>query len=870
MINEKDITIIIPTRANVDYLRTCLESIRVFYQSVSIIVGADNPTPEVVSFLEDNKDNYGISVKFFEAPEGKSRQGIVHVVDALVQEATTPFVYYLHDDMVVGQQTLINLSRYWKEGWVLSSFRVEPPLYPQTPEKLIADLGETPEEFRHNEFLQYEAELCNKHSMTLVEGFFAPHFFAKKDWVGYDELFKPQSREDSDLALRFMEEGFELFTVWDSVVYHFSGKGSRKKDNQNDSMEWKITNYKNTKNYIRKWGTLKHTKYILPKKAPEIPITAYVLVGNEPQETLFKFIDNIEPWFDEIIFMIDSDQKQLTINRNIKTIQDYSNKLFSDDMKPTNFNPDKFRVKTFSLNNDFAAMTNEAISYCRNDWVMKLDVDEVFPENLLSNLRFNIKQELAKNPNVTVIGFGRLNYLDNKLVNDIPREHWFTNAFDYYPDRPEEVKNLDLQFRLHKRSEKWVGKVHEVPLSVARKDFERITVIEDIYIQHPKSREKQLAQQEFYNKIGTRKDKKEINTFVYDSVIYTVEGITKHAREEVLSLNRKDKKVLLLDQNYRDVFGEEFKTFYEPVDFFQDDYVTIVNQPPGRWDRYANLKNRIGYLAFEGLLPDEWVEKINTSNIIELWTPSTYCEEMFIDSGVKKPINVIPHGVDPEVWQPKTVDDQELIDVKGDHFLFLAVGTFHNSRKGFDLLAKAFSEEFSKEEKVKLLFKVNKIYNPHDTFNKYITQYLNKDGNVNVEYYDTDLTEESMVDLFNIADVYVSPHRAEGFGINILNALAVGTPTVVTGATGSMDFCTGDNSLLVDVKEERWAPYIPPYNNARWPEPDVESLKKQLRFAYENYKVLKETSLVESVRIREDYSWDKITERMIARVKEIC
>lgn len=318
MIN--DTTIIIPTRANLEYLQAAISSIRdkSQYDAVKILVGADNPPQEVRDWLaENNKGQYDYTI--YEAPTGKERTGIVNMVEDLVERVKTKFVYYMHDDMIIGEKTLENLVRAWKNKRILSSFRVEPPIYQNSKEKLLADIGTEPSEFDANKFSQIEQDLCQENKKVLVEGFFAPHFFAKKDWVGYDHIFEPQSREDSDLAQRFLDDNCELYTVWDSVVYHFSGKGSRKKDSSEDSQEWKMTNYKNTRNYIRKWKTLKHTEYILPLRAPDIKVGATVLACDRDVEYVDEFLDNVEPWFDEIVFIIDSNTSKITeVDKAIK------------------------------------------------------------------------------------------------------------------------------------------------------------------------------------------------------------------------------------------------------------------------------------------------------------------------------------------------------------------------------------------------------------------------------------------------------------------------------------------------------------------------------------------------------------------------
>lgn len=750
-----DVTIIIPTRANLSFLEAAVNSIRSKsqYDTCKILIGADNPTKEVSLWLAENSKGKFDYQEFIDDDTG--RLGIVSMVEELINSVKTKYVFYMHDDMIIGEHTLENLLNQITEKVVLSAKRVEPPLYPETPEKFIRDFGFSPEDFKEDIFLEFEQMAILEDAHRTVEGFFAPHLFKTEDWVGYDQLFKPQSREDSDLALRFTEEGFKLLTVQDALVYHFSGKGSRKKEGNNDSVEWKKSNYKNTNNYIRKWGTLKHTQYILPMKAPKIPISAHVLVGEE-KERMFNFLNNIEPWFDEIIMVFDTEHADGSKEEVERYIQ------FQEQIENTNFKREKIKIFDRPLNQDFASQTNFAVEQCTNDWTIKLDVDEVFSQNSLSELRFILDRTLQDNENIEVLGFPRINFLDGKISNDIPREHWFTEHFDKYPQKPKDINNYDIQFRLHKKTQKWVGKVHEVPEAVLEKDVDKIRIVTGFEIQHPKNRKRQFEQEKKYSSIS-RKNKKNISKIVYDSVLFTHEGITKHAREEIKQLLSKEYDIFILDNNYQSGFGEEFKNLYNPFVFYgpdSDEYVTIVNQPPTRWEKTKGYKNRIGYLAFEGKLNNEWVKIINESDIIELWTPSQYCKKMFEESGITKEIIVVPHGVDPQVWKPLEKENN-------NKFTFLAAGTFHNQRKGLDLVAKAFNEEFTGQDDVELIFKINKIYNPHEGFNKYIKKYISQNGNTSIYFNDENLSEKELVTLYNEADCFVSAHRCLDENTNI-------------------------------------------------------------------------------------------------------
>ncbi len=82
-------------------------------------------------------------------------------------------------------------------------------------------------------------------------------------------------------------------------------------------------------------------------------------------------------------------------------------------------------------------------------------------------------------------------------------------------------------------------------------------------------------------------------------------------------------------------------------------------------------------------------------------------------------------------------------------------------------------------------------------------------------------------------DCYVSLHRAEGFGLTLAEAMALGKPVIATGYSGNLDFMTPETSYLVP-----WVPgQVPigaePYpRGARWGEPDLEEAARLMRHVY--------------------------------------
>jgi glycosyltransferase involved in cell wall biosynthesis len=79
-------------------------------------------------------------------------------------------------------------------------------------------------------------------------------------------------------------------------------------------------------------------------------------------------------------------------------------------------------------------------------------------------------------------------------------------------------------------------------------------------------------------------------------------------------------------------------------------------------------------------------------------------------------------------------------------------------------------------------------------------------------------------------DCYASLHRAEGFGLTMAEAMAIGKPVIGTGYSGNIDFMTSENSYLVDHTIGRVGPdceIYPP--EGEWAEPSIEHAAELMR-----------------------------------------
>jgi len=305
------ISFIQPGRNNLKYLKWSYNSIRKNQGSheVEICVADDFSSDGTWEWCQEvsKKDPYFKAIR----NGGPVRVGHTILYDLLVNTvATNDICMIYHADMYLCPNALDHVKELIKPKTIVSLTRVEPPLHPPGPEKIIKDFGIEPEEFKEDELLEWmkSSPLLEKEKVT--EGIFAPWAFYKKDFQeigGHDAIFAPQSKEDTDIFNRFQLNGVKFKQTWEGVVYHMTCRGSRFADGakrnpdgevfmkNRETDEWLAQNQKSTREFIRKWGHFcKHDELMKPIIPPKYNI------GFVVTNCTMQLIGALEPWCSNI------------------------------------------------------------------------------------------------------------------------------------------------------------------------------------------------------------------------------------------------------------------------------------------------------------------------------------------------------------------------------------------------------------------------------------------------------------------------------------------------------------------------------------------------------------------------------------------
>jgi glycosyltransferase involved in cell wall biosynthesis len=270
--------------------------------------------------------------------------------------------------------------------------------------------------------------------------------------------------------------------------------------------------------------------------------------------------------------------------------------------------------------------------------------------------------------------------------------------------------------------------------------------------------------------------------------------------------------------------------------------VEIWFDQPQHW-KFSKGPYRIGYHPWEStLLRDDWADIMNQCD--EIWTPSPIIADWYVRySGIKVPVYVYEHGVDPE-WTP--------VDRKvTERFKFLHVGA-EAARKGGKETMRAFREEFANNKDVELNMKI-------------ISQGW-KIGALNkINYINSKMPIEELIQLYHDNHVFVYPSYGEGFGLNPLQAMATGMPTItVPGWAPYARFL--DPDLSIDSKFIK-TPY-PRFHPGMMLKPDFDDLRDAMRYTYDNYETVQSRAQARVQEIISYYDWDRLTKEAFDNLAE--
>jgi glycosyltransferase involved in cell wall biosynthesis len=323
---------------------------------------------------------------------------------------------------------------------------------------------------------------------------------------------------------------------------------------------------------------------------------------------------------------------------------------------------------------------------------------------------------------------------------------------------------------------------------------------------------------------------------------------------------------------YSNEIGEDeiawLNNLNKPISDLGEHVVLMIHDLPINFGMFSNQTfiKRIGLTIFEtDRIPDLWKPYLNL--VDEIWVPSEFNIKTFSLSGVpNEKLILMPYGIDTTAL--KTNQGIYCFPPEVNSFKFLYVCAF-DYRKGLDLLVSSYCKEFSSNDDITLILK---LYIPQWQREVNVIQYLrslvpNRKNNPHIFLIVDSASRAELLSLYSSADCYISTDRANGWGMPVMEMMALGKPTMSINWSGSTQFMNSENSFLLEPEPEleevspRLSAARPElYSGHKWAVVKEETVRKGMREAYVNRSKGTELGRRAKKDMEEFFSLQKISE----------
>jgi glycosyltransferase involved in cell wall biosynthesis len=265
--------------------------------------------------------------------------------------------------------------------------------------------------------------------------------------------------------------------------------------------------------------------------------------------------------------------------------------------------------------------------------------------------------------------------------------------------------------------------------------------------------------------------------------------------------------------------------------------IAIIHAHPSAMAPLLDLPlPKVGYLVWENdRIPDAWLPVLDRLHTV--WTPTAFSAAAFSRHHAR--VRVLPHVVRPlpEPTSQDTAYIRGCIDKQPGDFIVFGIATADERRKNLAQLARAFAMARGDMAGARLVLKT--FTGGAEGLDEYATVLRGR------------LNAGQMHALYKTADLFVSPHTGEGWGLSITDAMQSGVLTAATAHSGNLDYMSEQNSLLIPCTIEPGSDgssSIPRLADRSWAQINDEVLAETLVRGYNLHKTGEAECMREAAR----------------------
>jgi glycosyltransferase involved in cell wall biosynthesis len=274
------------------------------------------------------------------------------------------------------------------------------------------------------------------------------------------------------------------------------------------------------------------------------------------------------------------------------------------------------------------------------------------------------------------------------------------------------------------------------------------------------------------------------------------------------------------------------------------------------WHQY-DLAARVGSGKYGALVFFE-LDKMNPLEINSMnntdciFVASKWAKKILEDNNITTKIIVSPLAVDTDVFQALPKKENEVSTYK-----FINIGKWE-IRKGHDILIEAFNAAFTENDDVELwMMNHNPFLNEEQNL-AWQKLYSSSKLKNKIKFVPRVNTHKEVAQIIAQTDCGIFPARAEGWNNEILEVMAMNKPIITTNYSAHTEYCTRDNSYLVDIDNLTTAKddHFFTHGFGQWAQlgnKQIEQMIEHMRYVYTN-NIRDNQNGLNTVK---QYTWDQ-------------
>lgn len=311
-----------------------------------------------------------------------------------------------------------------------------------------------------------------------------------------------------------------------------------------------------------------------------------------------------------------------------------------------------------------------------------------------------------------------------------------------------------------------------------------------------------------------------------------------------------------------DAFIDQRMPHRVTIVFVNPDYLEAAFEQVGRARMDGHYIVACWFWELE-TIPMNWMSAIEL--VDEIMVASQFIENAFRRI-TDKPIMRLPLPLSD--WRDSGLQRSDFgLDV--DKFVFLFTFDFHSfvTRKNPQAIVHAFQQAFPHDrDDVRLVLKSSNGHLYAEQMRELLTLVV---GDSRILLRDEVIEKVHVRALQRCCDVYVSMHRAEGFGLGLAECMSIGKPVIATGWSGNMEFMTESNSCLVEYDLVPVAGGYPDSDGTHWAEPRIASASDAMRRLADDPAYARALGEVAKKDICSQLSPGSVARHLLAKIVEV-